>query len=142
MTDLEFAKDMLSQGHTCAAYNGTSFMFSDQRGVAPLLKWLEDKRDLSEFSVADKVIGRGAAFLYVLLGAKNIFAHVISASALELLISHGIRISYDECVPRIINRAGTGVCPIEESLMNVNRADEALSIIKNTLKKISKGDSV
>ena len=78
MNNLERAENLLkSSDFTCVCCNDTEMLTSRKRGVAPLLEWLDSGISLKEFSTADKVIGKGAASLYVLLDAKEIYTSII-----------------------------------------------------------------
>ena len=134
---LEQAKQRLYQeDFTCVMCKGDLCYTSRERGVKPLLTWLEQEMDCTGFSAADKVVGKGAAFLYVLLGVKEVYASIISQAALDLLEKHGIATTYDSKVNAIINRAGTGPCPMEEATKDCESPQYALAAIKNTLRKL------
>ena len=62
------------------------FLFSsDERGVTALLDLIEKKKyNLSNFSAADKVIGRGAALIYVKMKIKEVHGTVMSEKAKEI----------------------------------------------------------
>ncbi len=136
-TDLQKAKEILQNGnHTCVLIKDDTIYTSDNRGVKPLLMYLEDKTDLCGFCAADKVVGRAAAFLYVLIGIKELYAAVISKSALDVLESHGIETSYGMLVDAIRNRTNTGFCPMEQATLNINNPHEALKAVKMTLEKL------
>ena len=95
MSNLEKAKQILSDGeYTCVLANEKITLSTKERGVKPLVKWLESNLDFRDFSAADKVIGKGAAFLYLLLGIKSIYAFVISTPALELLRERNVYVQY------------------------------------------------
>ena len=136
MNNMEIALRKLEEGCTCAAYNGSSLLSSQKRGVAPLLQWLEEGRSLQDYWVADKVIGKGAAFLYLLLNAQKVHARIISRPALELLKENRISVTYDSCVPAIRNRDNTGFCPIESAVLNCTDPEKALILIKEKLKAL------
>ncbi len=138
MKELSVVLKHLFAGCTCAASDGESLLTSEKRGVAPLLGWLEQGYDLSRFTVADKVVGKGAAFLYLLLGAKYLYAAVISRPALELLRDYGVFVTFTTCVPAIRNRDNTGFCPIETVVLDCDSPQEALMKIKNRLKELNK----
>ncbi|MBQ3008705.1 MAG: DUF1893 domain-containing protein, partial [Oscillospiraceae bacterium] len=108
------------------------------RGVSPLLQRLDSGVDYSGFSAADKVIGRGAAFLYILLGIKHIYVKVISQPSLELLEKHGVDVVYDELVPAIKNRDNTGFCPIESSVTGIDDVNDALERIRRKTEQLAK----
>ena len=105
-----------------------------RRGVADLFSLVTDEPDfLRGASVADRVIGRGAALLLVKGGAREVYARVISSGALEVLRSAGIETSFGEEVPNIINRTGTDICPVEKLTANTSSSDEAYERIKQFL---------
>ncbi len=139
-SNLEYAINILQENnYTCVLYDGVETLTSEARGVKPLLLWLESQKDFSGFTAADKVIGKGAAFLYVLLGIKNIHALVISECAKQVLEENGINITYNTLVARIMNRDKTGFCPIETVVQDIEDATEALPVIKKRLEEIKKG---
>ncbi len=135
--DITKAIELLNEGHyTCVLCKGDVLYTSTQRGVKPLLDWLDDKVDLKGFSAADRVVGKGAAFLYVLLGVKEVYAHVMSDEAIRTLAENGIQQQCDVSVKNIINRAGTGICPMEEATREISDPKEALQAIKQRLTEL------
>lgn len=105
-----------------------------RRGVADLFNLVADEPDfLRGASVADRVIGRGAALLLVKGGAREVYAQVISSGALEVLRSVGIETSFGKEVPNIINRTGTDICPVEKLTASTSSPDEAYERIKQFL---------
>lgn len=124
-------------GNTCAVCKGDSFYKSSERGVKPLLCWLDQGIDLQDFSAADKVVGRGAALLYSLLKVRAVYAEVLSEEARAALEHCGIAASWRLCVPRIVNRAGTGYCPIETAVLGMDDANEALRAIRAKLRELA-----
>jgi hypothetical protein len=106
------------ENHTCVIQSGDQTLTSCTRGVAFLLSLSEDTTNLSGALVADKVVGRGAAFLYVLLNVRAVYALVMSECAREVLLQHGIQAFCEQCPPRIVNRDNTGFCPIETAVQN------------------------
>ena len=134
MDNLEKAKNALSDGNfTCVVCDGFKEYTSTMRGVAPLLKWLDEGINLQGFSAADKVVGKGAAYLYILLEVKEIYANVISLPALDTLKKHNIPISYAILTEAVKNRDNTGLCPIESAVMNIDNPHDALTAIRNKL---------
>lgn len=140
MDNLQIAWDLLESGnYTCVVCNKETIYTASQRGVAPLLNWLDSGTDLTGFSAADRVVGRGAAFLYCLLGVKEVRARVMSQPAAEVLNSYGIGASAETYVDGIINRAGTGPCPFEAAVMDILDAETALIAIRNKRKQLLEG---
>lgn len=137
--NLKKALDLLNSGnYTCVACKEEVVYTTTQRGVAPLLNWLDSKTDLKDFSAADRVVGRGAAFLYCLLGVKEVYALVMSRPAAEVLQSHGILADAGTFVEGIINRTGTGPCPFEAAVMDIQDTQEALNAIRMTRRQLLK----
>lgn len=135
--NLEKAVEILNNGgYTCVLCGNGKTCTSNERGVKPLLEWLDGDLDLKGFSAADKVVGKAAAFLYVLLGVSEVYSRVVSEGALSVFESNGIRCVYDTRVANIINRAGMGFCPMEEAVRGLTSPDKALAAIKSKLKQI------
>jgi len=109
--------------------------------VAPLLIWLDQEdMDLTGFSAADRVVGRGAAFLYCLLKVKAVHARVMSHPAAEVLKAYGIEAYADTFVEGIVNRTGTGPCPFEAAVMDIQDAQDALAAIRCKRTQLQKGN--
>ena len=139
MTNAEKAKALLrAEGLTCAVCCGDAVYKSTDRGVTPLLRWLDDGTDLHGFSAADKVVGAGAAYLYVLLGVAELYAEVISDAAVKILTRFGVFADFGTCVPYIQNRAGDGGCPIEQAVADATDPQDALARIRKRLTELRK----
>lgn len=128
-------------GYTCVLCKKNRMYTSVERGVKSLLDWQESGLDLSGFCAADKVVGKAAAFLYVLLGVKEVYACVMSEAAIHTLTKNGILIQYDHSVEKIINRSGTGFCPMEEAVWNIDVPQQAKEAIKNKLQLLQGSES-
>ncbi len=138
MTELARAKEtLLRGGYTCAACKGEKLYTSEERGVKPLLAWLNSGEDLAGASVADKVVGKAAAFLYVLLQVKEVYAPIVSERALSVLRNGGIEVEADLVVPAIRNRRGDGYCPMETAVWDIEEASEAKAAIEAKIKELA-----
>lgn len=124
-------------GFTSVIIKGEDIHTDTRRGVAPLLSLLESGASYLGASAADKVVGAGAAYLYVLLGVKELYAAVISKRASDIITSHGITLHSAITVPYIRNRSGDGMCPIECAVIDAVDAKDALAKIKDKLKQLS-----
>lgn len=134
MTDLEIAREHLETGsYTCVIARGDACFFATDRGVKPLLNWLDSGADMTGASAADKVVGRATAFLYCLLGVTRVYAGVMSRPAAQVLEENGIEAHWGKLVEGIINRRGTGPCPFEETVMDITDSHEALTAIRNKM---------
>lgn len=118
-------------GYSCVVRNGEDVRTFTKRGVADLFELLTTKSDfLQGSSIADKVIGKGAAALMVKGEVQSVYADVISKSALDLLRSADIDVRYSEVVTHIINRAGTGICPVEQRCLPLAEVDDMVTAIR------------
>lgn len=126
---------LLKENHTIVIYkNDASVFVSDDRGVAPLMKLLmEDKTQLVDSIVVDKVVGKAAALLMAYADVKEIFTPTISSPAIEVFKNYNIKITFDKEVDRIINRKGDGLCPMETLCLNIDNPEEAFFSISGFL---------
>jgi len=141
MTDLEKARCILQEGgYTCVLCKGDALRTSTKRGVAPLMALWEEQADVACFSAADKVVGKATALLYRLLGVKAVYAGIISESALETLRLGDIETEYGALVPYIVNREGTGRCPMETATADLDDPRLAPTAIKSKLAELMAKD--
>ncbi|WP_165773803.1 DUF1893 domain-containing protein [Bifidobacterium felsineum] len=123
MSDIERAKALLQSDPALgcvACRSDAETLTGTGRGVRPLLQWLASGQSLAGYSAADRVVGKGAALLYAKLGAKAVYAETMSEAGLATLQGNGIEASYGTLVPMILNRTGTGMCPIEQSVTTIS----------------------
>ncbi|MDR1464495.1 MAG: DUF1893 domain-containing protein [Oscillospiraceae bacterium] len=116
--------------HTCVlrAADGATYT-SDEHGVRPPLRWLrEDPALLRGADVADRVIGKAAALLFAFGGVRSVWAECMSDGAAAFLAFAGIAFGCGERVPAIQNRDGTGLCPMEQKVLQTNDPAEAFRI--------------
>lgn len=131
--DTQKACDLLKEGqYTCVVCKDDTVYTATVRGVKPLLNWL-DTTSLEGFCAADRVVGRAAAFLYCLLGVEEVYAHVMSRPAAQVLKEHGIGVHADTMTDGIINRQGTGPCPFESAVLDITDPAQALKTIRSKL---------
>lgn len=138
MNDLDKAKEVLAEGdYTCVLCKDDVIYTSKERGVKPLLALLDSETDLSGFSAADKIVGNGAAYLYVLLGVSEVYAPIMSEAAVKTLARNLISIDCGKVVDYIVNRTGDGICPMEEATLDAVSPEDALTKIKERLAQLA-----
>lgn len=130
--------DILHTGqYSCVIKNRTEIRTFTQRGVADLYDlYQSDPAFMKGASIADKVIGKGAAALMVLGGMRTVYADIISTPALTLLRHEGIETTFAKEVPHIINRDKTGWCPLETACDKLESVTEMYPVIQNFIKNI------
>lgn len=137
MTQLERAKAILEEENcTCVLCDGETAHKSHRRGVAPLLQLLDEGVQAEGFSAADRVVGKATAFLYCLLGVKEVYAHVMSRPAEAVLKQAGVKTAYGQLVEGIQNRQKNGPCPMEYATRHCKTAEEALAAVRRTLEDL------
>lgn len=135
MTNL---KDLLTaNGYTCVLSDGKQVFSSTERGVAPLICFIESGKAFNGFSAADKVVGKAAALLYALMGVTSLYAEVVSEGALTVCKSFNIAVEYGTLTQKIINRKGDGVCPMEQTVAEISDPQTAYKAIKQKLKSLA-----
>lgn len=139
MNDLELAKEELKNKSLSfvIAGRGKILFESKEEGILSLLKALKEFGSrLKGSALADKVVGKAAAFLILHGGFLALYSSVISDDALNLLQNTGLKITFDRRVPQILNKAGTDRCPLEKLSMEFKNSEE---FIYELSKRILKG---
>lgn len=123
--------DRLHEGDTTLVVaNGEIRTFS-RRGIADIYRlYCKEPVFLYGASVADKVVGKGAAALMALGGIKELYADIISIPALKLLEDAGVKVTHSMQVPQIWNRTHSGFCPIETLCMHADTPAQCLPLIE------------
>ena len=136
MTDLQTAKNNLA-GHTICLCKDGDCIYSEKRGIAPIMGLIADGVDLADYSVADKVVGKAAAMLFVKCGVIKVFAKTLSQNGKKILERFNIPYEYETLTEKIINRDGTDICPMEKTVLNIEDIEEGYTALKNKLKQLS-----
>ena len=131
LTDLDLARALLiaNRDATLVAVRGEEVITVTDRGIKPLLAWVREGRDLTGFSVADKVVGKAPALLYAVLGPDAVFSPIMSWTGRAVLLAASIATSYDTLVPHIQNRAKSGQCPMDATVEGVWEPYEAVGAL-------------
>ncbi len=125
-----------SEGYTVVMKNSAEQLTSRQRGVKPLLAVLDTKGAFNGFYAADKVVGKAAACIYVLLNICQLYAITISDGACRILERYNIPYFYENRVSLIRNRTNTDICPMEKATAATESPGEAVEAIRKALKKL------
>ena len=135
----EMIELLQSSGCSCVIRNGETLRLCHQRGVKDLHELLHNEPELLRgASLADKVVGKGAAALMIAGEVAWVYADVISQAAMELFEQSRVEVQYAEIVPNIINRAGTDICPVEKLCRDCQTAAECLPLIDKFIKEMSR----
>lgn len=129
----------LKEGHHSLVVenNGRVFTF-DSRGVKDLFELVTNRPEILDGArVADKVVGKGAAALMILGKVRELHAVTISEPTLELLNKYGVKVTFENRVEHIINRTGTGICPVEQLCADCATPEQALPLIREFLNSLN-----
>ncbi len=136
MDDAVRARALLREGNTLALVKGEEVKTSIRGGIAPLLELVESGCSFTGYAAADKIVGKAAAMLYILLGVGSVYAEVASESAKALLEERGVAFSCGQLAPAIVNRKGDGLCPMEKTVLSLTSPEEAPRLLRETLERL------
>lgn len=139
--DLKKAKALLlSEELRCVFVRGDTVIKSRTRGVKPLVAFVDNGTSLRGFSAADRVVGRAAAFLYVILGVDSVYAGIMTKGAVTIFAEYGIMAYYDGTADAVMNRSKNDLCPMEKATSDTNDPFTALHLIRDTLTALAETD--
>lgn len=122
---------------SCVIWSKGEIYKGHNRGVADLYRLLQEEPErLSGAWIADKVVGKAAAALMIAGGVECVYADTMSRHALELFEQTDIRVTYGALTDHIINRAGTGWCPLETRCCGLKSPTECLAEIDAFMSEI------
>lgn len=136
--DLEQAKALLenNEEYTCAACRAGESFASEEHGIRPLMRWLNEGTDLSGASAADRIVGKAAAFLYVLLGVRTVYAPLMSVPARETLARPRHRGDRGRGRAGHPQPHGHGFCPMESAVWDISDPCEAKAALERRISEM------
>lgn len=137
MKDLTTAKNNIGLHTICFCKDGQCIT-DDKRGIAPMMGFIARGLDLNGYSVADKMVGKAVALLFVKCGIASVYAKTLSLSGKAVLEKFNIPFEYDSLVEKVINRDGTDTCPMEKTVTDTTDPEEAYLLLKNKLALLAK----
>lgn len=130
MSLTEFQTSLKENNYTIIAGLPTEVYTSYKQGIAPVMsKVKDDKYYFKDAVVVDKVVGKAVAMLLVRSKVKYIYAYVLSRKAKEILDEYNIDYGYEKVVDFIENRDKTGMCPMEQTVYNIDDLEEAFNAL-------------
>lgn len=128
-----------SEQCSCVIRKGDTIRIFRKRGVQDLYRLLKDDPDfLKGAFAADKVVGKAAAALMILGGVEEVFTFTVSRLARDLFERSAVKLGFAQEVPHIINRAGTGWCPMESRCRDLDTPEACFGQVEeflNTMKE-------
>jgi len=100
-------------------------------GVTDLLRLnAEEPERLNGATVTDKRVGKAAATLMITGKVKEVYTPLVSTPAREMLEAAGIPLYAREEIPKMINRDGTDLCPMEKKLLDAQTPEQCAAILR------------
>ncbi len=133
------AVSMIEQGKaTCVVVRDNKIVdASSPKGIYYLIE-LYEKGMLKNAFLADTIIGKAASMILSLADAEGCYGENMSEPATKWLSAKGISFSYKNKSEFIMNRKGDGMCPMEETVKDLNDEKEALEALKNKITELRK----
>ena len=114
----KFKNLLIAQEHSCVFGDEETYFYSDLKGIKPLMQFIQEGK--KGYYVADKIVGKAAAYLFILLEVKAVYADTISVAGLKVLEDNNIPVYYRQLVEYIINRTGDDMCPMEKTVKDID----------------------
>jgi hypothetical protein len=123
----------------CAADGGELVYRLTGRGISALLTAVEEECVVSHGPLdwGDKLLGRAAALMFMLVRPRSVFALTMSTGAQDVLRTAGIPFTCDTVILDVLNRAGTGPCPMEAAVSGINEPLVAMETLKQVSRTLS-----
>ena len=138
MTDIEIAEANLD-GHSICLCRDGRFFTDDGRGISPMIRFMEEGRDLRGYAVADIIIGKAAAMLFIKAGIREVYGEIMSRAGFDILQQYAIPCAYGTLAEKIINRKGDGICPMEQTVIRIDDPEKGYDALKTRLSELWKG---
>jgi len=106
------------------------------QGIKPFLEVIEEMGDEIHGSViGDRILGRASALLCRYSKIRAVYSPQATKTAIAILIMGSIPAQIEKLVPFIKNRDGSGLCPFEKMLENIDEPKKAYNFLKEKVLK-------
>ena len=92
---------------------------------------------LKDASVADRVVGKANALLFVYAGISEVYAEILSKKANAVFRENRIQCEWKELANNILNSNRSSICPFENAVADVSDPDMAYTELKALLKSFN-----
>ena len=93
---------------------------------------------LAGCSAADVVVGKAAAMLFAKCRIAAVYAGTLSRHAQGYLGAAGMPYEYGALTEYIVNREGTGMCPMEQTVLSEEDAERGYHLLRDKLAALHK----
>jgi hypothetical protein len=124
---------------TCVLlHNNNPIFTSGDFGVKPLIEYLKTGQSYKNLVLVDRIVGKAAVMLAEKSGVKTIYTPIASTYAIDYATMIGITLYFKKHVPFIENRSKDGMCPIEQSVVDIHDCERGFTAITDTIKELMK----
>lgn len=106
------------------------------RGIGPILQ-LYESGTLENAVVIDKIIGKASAVILSLAKASEVYGIIMSKDATAWFENVGIKYEAGMVTEKILNRAKTGICPMEMAVANMSDPEDMYIALKAKIAELS-----
>ncbi|MFO8059041.1 MAG: DUF1893 domain-containing protein [Bacillota bacterium] len=135
-SDLQLARTHLEVGSDSVVMVGGGRVLASAggQGLFPLLTVLREVKGFKgEMAMADSVVGLAAALFALDCPVRAVYGRVISERAESCLRKHRVHVEADTRTSAIMNREGTGMCPMEKIAAESEDAEQAKRRMRDLL---------
>ena len=120
--------------YTCIIVKDKDVIYSKESGIKPVIQILQQGKNIEGYSVYDKIVGKAVASLLVLAKVGFVYAKTMSKLAKEYLEKYNLKFEYENLTDNIINRKNTGICPMEQTVLNLDNPRECFEALQKKTK--------
>jgi len=135
--DLDLAKKVLLENEYSIVVVKNEEVLSKKQGegIKPILEAIDELGErMQGSSVADKILGKASALLFVYSKVDSVYSPQSTKTAIAVLIRAGIPGQTDRMIPYIKNKNGDDMCPFEKMLSDIDSPEDAYNILKEKIK--------
>jgi hypothetical protein len=140
--DLRIARHRLDEMSLALSVvkDGNIILEAREHGISSILATIDTSCvKLCEASVADRVVGKAIAMLYVHAGVKAIYATTLSETAKRILEEAAIFVEWTNLTENVLNLERTDLCPFEKAVVRIRNPKTAYKRLKALQDCILKG---
>jgi len=136
--DIEIAKTLLKNGRlTLVIVKDEQVLYqTDSHRISGFINAIEEVGSkLVGASVADRIVGKALALLFVYAQIRGVYADVLSRKGKLLLDQYNIRCEWSQLVETVLDLHKTGVCPFEKAAEGISDPENSYLAFKALMNK-------
>lgn len=136
---MDHLQQLLDQYACVVKYQEEVIYTSTAIGVKPLMVFYKEHGSShKDLTVIDRIMGKGAVMLAILVGARELITPIMSQSAYDYAQKYDLTLQVEKVVPMIINRSGDGQCPIELAVLEIEDLQQGYKAISKAIEVLMK----